>query len=74
MQTQFGETRAARGPPAGGLGSNTSSTSQLLGGGGGSTNSHVPVSGLRRRNIFSLGKSDQEKVRGERGSFYAFKL
>ena len=48
-----------------GLGSNTSSANQLQGAGGSATSNHIQVSGLRRRTIFSLGKSDQEKVRGE---------
>ena len=58
-------------PGQGGLGSNTSSSNQLQGGGGsaGGAN-HVHVSGVRRRNIFSLGKSDQEKVRGELDKLY----
>lgn len=69
MQTPLQEGRPTApvrgGPPLSGLGSNTSSANQLQGAGGSTNSNHVQVSGLRRRNIFSLGKSDQEKVRGE---------
>ena len=71
MQTPLQEGRSAapaRGSAVGSLGSHTNSANQLHGasGGGSTSSTHVKVSGIRRRNVFSLGKSEQEKVRGEK--------